>query len=174
MAPPLTADELKRFETFVSASQEIRKLAEGLNETYLLKSPQNRLIILWAITEAIFNDEPEPLLSKDEVESILDFAAKLPTLRGSKRLEELRRALSDPNRLPSKSRNRRISENVAKELNLDAEDVYRNIQKTSSVVAKYRHRFEAEVEEARSAERFLRPLLEKYLEKRLAPSSSKN
>lgn len=174
MAPPLTADELKRFETFVSASPEIRKLAEGLNETYLLKSPQNRLIILWAITEAIFNDEPEPLLSKDEVESILDFAAKLPTLRGSKRLEELRRALSDPNRLPSKSRNRRISENMAKELNLDAEGVYRNLQKTSSVVAKYRHRFEAEVEEARSAERFLRPLLERYLEKRLAPSSSKN
>jgi len=46
MAPPLTADELKRFEIFVSVPPEVRKLVEGLNETYLLKSPQNRLMFL--------------------------------------------------------------------------------------------------------------------------------
>ena len=61
---------------------------------------------------------------------------------------------------------------MAKELNLDAEDVYQNIQEVSRIRGKYSHRFEAGMEEARCAERFLRPLLEKYLGKRLDLSSS--
>ena len=165
MVPPLSKEEIKRFEKFLSASPQIHKIADGLNQVYLLTSPDLRLAVLWAITEAVFADTPVPLLSHDEIENILNFATELPTLKGSERLSKLKNALSDPNRLPLKSRNRIISENIAKNLNLNAEDVYREIKKISKVRGKYLHRFKVKIKEVQEAEEYLRTLLEKYLKK---------
>lgn len=163
--PSITVEEVKRFEKFLSAPPEIREIASALNQVYTLKSRESRLALLWAITEAVFADEPKPLLLDNEIKSILKCA--METVKGQERLKELEKVLKDPNRLPSKSRNRRISENIAKALELNAEDVYQKIKTIAKIRGRYLHRLKSESEKLRIAEKYLRDILEAYLERKL-------
>lgn len=161
--PSITAEEIKKFEKFLSMPPEIHEIADGLNQTYILTSIGNRLTLLWAITEAVFAGEPQPLLSNDEIKSILKCAQE--TLK-EEQLSELNSVLTDPNRLPSKSRNRRISENIAKELKLNVDDVYEEITRASRARGKYQHEMKFD-QELYQAENYLRSILETYLKKRI-------
>jgi len=167
MIPPLTTGEIRRFVKLFSVSPEIHEIADGLNNVYLLTSLNSRLSTLWAITEAVFTDKPQPLLSNDEIKFILSSAIKIKTLTGTTRLKELEHALKDPNRLPLKSRNRRISDNIAKTLNLNVENVYQEIMNASRVRGKYLHELKTDIGKMRQAEEYLRTTLEKHLEMKM-------
>jgi hypothetical protein len=123
--------------------------------------------LLWAITEAVFNDKPELLLSSEEIRPILKRARAIKTLKGQTRLAELECALRDPNRLPSVSRNKRISKNIAEALELNTDDVFREIKNASEARGKFLHELKSDLEKLHRAERYLRTTLETYLERKL-------
>lgn len=152
------------FEKFLGSSPEIYEIAEGLNQVYLLTSIPSRLALLWAITEKFFKDKPERLLTDSAIAAILEAASRLTTLHGTP-FEELKNALSDPDRLPLKSRNRCIAENLAKKLELDMEAVYKEITKASKARGLWLHELKSDNQKIIDSEKYLRWILERYLEK---------
>ena len=171
MVSPLTQEELSNLEWFISSSSDVLELARGLNQAYLLTSMPSRLAMFWALTENTFTDDPKPLLTKHEVDSVLEAAGRVPSLVGDKvRLGVLRQAIEDPNRLPIKSRNQRLSENIANLLGMKADLIYSELRKASKVRAEFLHEHKSRSEALRNSEKFLRTIIERYLEKNLPPS----
>ena len=168
--PPLTKEEINGFEKFRSLDPEILKIAKGLNQSYLLWSPNIRLALLWAVIDGIFSGKPDRLLSEDEIRSILQCTKSIGIDR--EKLKRLKDILSNPNILPSKSRNKRISENIAKSLELDPNNVYEIIKHASKIRAAFLHEFE-DNSEILKVERDLRQYLEKYLEENLKNSEDR-
>jgi len=168
--PPLSVERIKKFEKFLTLPKETLEVADGINQTYLLTSVNSRLALLWAITEAVFYEKPTLLLYGDEAKAILEHAREITTLKGEgeRRFLELESLLNNPDRLPLKSRNKRISERIANALAFNEQEVYEEIKHASRVRGKYLHELKSDIQGVRQAENFLRATLEKYLEKQLS------
>lgn len=167
MVPPLSQTEAGDIAGFISLPSEIQELAQGLNQVYLLKSMSSRLALLWALTESIFKGESQPLLTATEVAFLFETAKNVATLRSdSGRLQKLRESLGDRLRLPLVSRNKLISENIAKKLSLNADEVYDEIKRASEIRGKSLHDNRSDDKRLKASEEYLRTILERYLQGR--------
>jgi len=107
MLSPVTSKEIGNIETALSSSTEAMVAARGLNQAYVENCMPSRLSILWAAAEHVFGNRPKHLLTKEEIRCLLDAAEGIESLKNdSDRLGKLKEALSDPDRLPIKSRNK--------------------------------------------------------------------
>ena len=166
MVNPLSQKELDDIHSFIS-SPEVLEIAEGLNQVYLLTSMPSRLSILWALTEKIFVDAAQHLLSEGEVDTLLGVASNIATLKESPRLEKLRCTLKNKDQFSLKGRNERISENIAKKLGWNFDEVFPEIKAASDVRGKFLHRLKADDEKVGASEKYLRTMLESYLLKKI-------
>jgi hypothetical protein len=165
MLENVAIDEIERNIEVITTSQEYAHTARGLNEAYAENTAAGRLSRLWATVETVFTSKPEPLLTSGEVSHLLDCAGRIPSLVGdNERFGKLRQALSDADRLPSLTRNERISQGIASTMAITFDDAYESIKKASQLRGKHSHQISSDdLKEIEASEQFLQGVLCKYL-----------
>ncbi|MCZ3364408.1 MULTISPECIES: hypothetical protein [Methanobacterium] len=162
-------EKMKMFPFF---PEKVKIAARGINQTYIEKCMPSRISMLWATVENIFDSTPDPLLSKDEIAMIIKTANSIETLKSDKkRLNQLKGALSNPNRLPVKGRNERMAENIAPLLGLSAKETLDKIRKASYLRGMNVHQLLENWDDLEESEKFLQDVLLNYLRLRVPPLS---
>ncbi|HII07159.1 MAG TPA: hypothetical protein HA349_07575 [Methanotrichaceae archaeon] len=162
----VTPEEIKNIQAILSTDKKSFLAARGLNQSYIENCMPSRLSMLWAATEQVFRSKPKPLLTKDEINQILESAKKVESLKNDPdRLDKLKNAISDPSRLPLKSRNLSIAENIASTMNISVESAYSNLSKASKLRGKNVHQLSDDWDDIREAEKFLQDALLSYLKR---------
>lgn len=165
MLSPVTPGEIHSIVAAISSSEAV-VAAEGLNQAYIENCMPSRLSRLWAAAEDVFGSEPEPLLMEEEVESLIDHAENVASLKKDcKRLEKLKEALSNPDRLPLVSRNERMANAIAPIMGMSVDDVYRKVRTASELRGKHGHQLLENWESIEASEKFLQEALLCYLKK---------
>jgi len=157
ITPMLDQREMDGFQNFISLKPEVVRVADGLNQVYLLSSNSSRLALLWAITESTFKGKGNRLFSKNEVNSIIE-SLTIP----DNNLESVRNALSS---LTTESRNKVIAKKIASTLNLNEDEVMENMGNISKIRAKCLHEYAINEQKIGIAVQYLRNILELFLEK---------
>lgn len=166
MLRPVTPEEINNIEAILSFDKE-RLAARGLNQSYIENCMPSRLSMLWAATEHVFRSKSEPLLTKDEINQILESAKNVESLKNDPdRLDKLKNAISDPGRVFLKGRNRIMAENMARIMNISEESAYSKMSKASKLRGKNVHQLSDDWDALREAEKFLQEALLSYLKRR--------
>ena len=159
----LSSEEVARIQDILS-SDEAQAAARGLNQAYVESFAPSRLAMLWAAAEDVFDTELEPLLSKEEIEMLLDAAKGVQTLGADReRMMELKNALSDPQRLSRKNRNRRMAAYIAPIIGTDEEEAYTKVRQASKLRGKQLHRILTNWGDLQASIQFLEEALRRYL-----------
>jgi hypothetical protein len=168
MLDAVTPKEIAGIESIL-VSPKARAAARGLNQAYVENYMPSRLSMLWATVEDVFSTKPQPLLSQEERNVLLDQAEHIATLKVDRdRLDRLKEALSNPDRLPKKGRNQRIAHRIAPIMGISKEEAYSELTKTSRLRAKNVHKLSRDGWNTMEASiRFLEQVLRCYLEKQM-------
>lgn len=165
---PVTHEEIYNTQNILSSDKKCFLAARGLNQSYIENCMPSRLSMLWAATENLFRSKSEPLLTKDEINQILESAKNVESLKNDpNRLKALKNAISDPSRLPLKSRNCSMAENIASTMNISVESAYSNLSKASKLRGKNVHQLSDDWEDIREVEKFLQDALLSYLKRKM-------
>jgi len=164
----VTSEEIAGIESIL-LSPKARAAARGLNQAYVENYMPSRLSMLWATVEDVLSTKPQPLLSQEERNVLLDQAEHIETLKVDRnRLDKLKAALSDPDRLPEKGRNERIAQSIAPIAGISEDEAYSELTKTSKLRAKNVHKLSTDDWNTMQASiRFLEKVLRCYLEKQM-------
>jgi len=120
--------------------------------------------MLWSAVEEVFKIEPERLLTYDEIKNIIEAAEGIESLKKDKtRLKRFKDAIQNPNRLPLKSRNEGIAENISCVTDISEDEVYSKIRKATSLRGKHVHKLSLNWKEIEESEKFLQTSLLCYL-----------
>jgi len=159
----------------ILARPKTRAAARGLNRAYVENYMPSRLSILWAAVEDVFSTKPQPLLSLEERNTLLNQAEQIATLKADgDRLDRLKGALSDPDRLPKKSRNERIAQSIAPIIGTSEDKAYSELTRASRLRAKNVHKLSEDDWPAMAASiRFLEQVLRCYLDKQMVRKVSR-
>lgn len=162
----VTPEEIAGIESILARSKT-RAAARGLNQAYVENYMPSRLSMLWAAVEDVFSTKPQPLLSQEERNALLNQAEQIATLKVDRgRLDRLKAALSDPVRLPKKGRNERIAHSIAPIMGISEDEAYSELTRTSRLRAKNVHKLSEDDWNAMAAStRFLEQVLRCYLDK---------
>ncbi|MHC3129549.1 MAG: hypothetical protein IBV52_05675 [Candidatus Bathyarchaeota archaeon] len=161
MLEPISFSE-KEIDQFLGAPDKILKSARGLNQSYIENCAPSRLGMLWSAFENIFDSKPTKLLSSDEIKELIKAAEAIPSLNNDQdRLEKLKLALKT-NQFSLKTRNERISENVASIMKISFDDAYQKVHDVSKNRGKHLHSLKDNWNELENSEKFLQEALEKY------------
>jgi len=146
---------------------DILKARKCLNHCYIENTMPGRVSILWSGIEELFREEqPLPLLNIDEIKAIKKCIREIPSLATDrKRTDEFISAISDPQRMPLKSRNKIISEGISKKLDIPSDGVYKEIKKASTLRGKHVHELHNDWRELVECEKFLHSIIRNYLAK---------
>jgi hypothetical protein len=165
MLRPVGPGEIDNIEATLS-SREASVAARGLTQAYCETSIPSRLSMLWAAVEDVFGSKPEPLLNEEEVKYLVAQARGIEILRNdSDRLKKLKKALSDPDRMPLLSRNERMANAIAPIMGMSVDDVYRKVRAASELRGKHGHQLLKNSENIEASEKFLQDVLLCYLKK---------
>jgi hypothetical protein len=164
----VTPEEIAGIESILARSKT-RAAARGLNQAYVENYMPSRLSMLWAALEDVFSTKPQPLLSQEERNALLNQAEQIATLKVDRdRLDRLKAALSDPDRLPKKGRNERIAHGIALIMGISEDEAYSELTRTSRLRAKNVHKLSEDDWNAMAAStRFLEQVLRCYLDKHM-------
>jgi len=164
----VTPDEICNIGTVLSSDKKSLLAARGLNQSYIENCMPSRLSMLWAAAEHLFRSKSEPLLTKDEINQILESAKNVESLKNDpNRLKALKKAISDPSRLPLKSRNWSMAENIASTMDISVESAYSNLSKASKLRGKNVHQLSDDWEDIKEVEKFLQDALLSYLKQKM-------
>lgn len=159
---PISFSE-NEIDRFLRSPSEILVSVRGLNQSYIENCMPSRLAILWSAFESVFDYKPTPLLFSKEIKELIKACENIPTLiENSERLHKLKWILSDPNRLPLKNRNERMSENVARIMKISPDEAYKKVQKASKIRGKHLHKLRGNWKEMEQSEKFLQEALKQY------------
>lgn len=165
----VTKEDIQDIEVVLS-SPKATVAVRGLNQSYIENCMPNRLSMLWAAAEHVFNNKPERLLSNDEITSLFEAAETIESLRKDpQRLGDFKKALQDPNRLPLKSRNLRIAEAIAPVMSITTEVAYTKVRTASKLRGKNVHRLSQDWKDIEDSEKFLQEALLCYIAKCKVP-----
>ena len=160
---PVTPEEISNIEAVLS-SVEAMAAARGLNQAYVENCMPSRLSRLWAAAEHIFAGKPKRLISEKEIKCLLETAKGIESLRNDDdRLRELKQALSDPERLPLISRNKRMAYAIAPIMGISVKDAYSKVRTASKLRGEHGHRLSTNWEAIEASEKFLQEALLHYL-----------
>lgn len=166
MLSPVTSEEINNIKAILSSDKNMLA-ARGLNQSYIENCMPSRLSMLWAATEHVFRSKSEPLLTKDEINQILESAKNVESLKNDPdRLDKLKNAISDPSRVFLKSKNKIMAENMAQIMNISEESAYSNLRVISKLRGKNVHQLSDDWGALREAEKFLQEALLSYLKRR--------
>jgi len=166
MIGPVTPDEISNINTILKSDKKKFAAAQGLSQSYIENCMPSRLSMLWAATEQVFHSEPQRLLTKDEINQILESAKNVESLENDPdRLDKLKNAISDPSRVSLKSRNKIMAENIAHIMKISEESAYSNLRVISKLRGKNVHQLSDDWEALREAEKFLQEALLSYLKR---------
>ena len=160
----------------ILARSKTRAAARGLNQAYVENYMPSRLSMLWAALEDVFSTKPQPLLSREERNALLNQAEQIATFKvDGDRLDRLKAALSDPDRLPKKGRNERIAQSIAPIIGTSEDKAYLELTKASRLRAKNVHKLSEDDWNAMAAaigflERVLRCYLDKQMARKVSPT----
>ncbi|MGA8848950.1 MAG: hypothetical protein WB564_03900 [Dehalococcoidia bacterium] len=165
MLRPVAPGEIDNIEATLS-SREVSVAARGLTQAYCETSIPSRLSMLWAAVEDVFDSKPKPLLNEEEVKYLVAQARGIESLRNdSDRLKRLKKALSDPDRMPLLTRNKRMANAIAPIMGMSVDDVYRKVRTASELRGKHGHQLLKNSENIEASEKFLQEALLCYLKK---------
>ena len=120
--------------------------------------------MLWATAEELFGGKPRPLLSDDEIRSLLTAVDQIESIKEDKRkYDRITTILKDPQYISEKSRNEMIAESIAKYLPLPKEDIVREVKQASSIRGKNVHQIRKDWSEIKESEKFLRSAIIAFL-----------
>jgi len=167
MLSPVTPEEIHSIIAAISSS-EATVAAQGLNQAYTENCMPSRLSRLWAAVEDVFGGKPELLLKEGEVKYLISEANRIESLRNDPdRLKKLKDALSNPDRLPLKSRNERIADGVAPIMGIGVDDAYCRVRTASELRGKHGHQLLENWQSIEGSEKFLQEALLCYLKKQM-------
>jgi hypothetical protein len=160
------SNDLNNFDSIYNNSKAM-KAAQGLNRAYIEYQPSSRINRLWAAVEDIFGSDPIRMLTNKEINKLVEFAEEIDSLKNdNKRLIEIKKVLSDPNRLPKTSRNRRIADNIASIMNISKDEAYEMIKECSQLRGKHAHELtDDNLKKLKEANKFLENVLIIYFNK---------
>lgn len=162
----VTQKEIKNIEAIISTDKKCFLAARGLNQSYIENCMPSRLSMLWAATEHVFRSKSEPLLTKDEINQILESAKNVESLKNDPdRLDKLKNAISDPGRLWLKSKNWSMAEKIAPIMNISVESAYSNLRNASKLRGKNVHQLSDNWKDLIEVENFLQEALLSYLKR---------
>jgi len=168
MLSPVTPVEVHNIVVGISSSKAM-VAAEGLNQAYIENCMPSRLSRLWAAAEDVFGGKPELLLEEAEVKYLIGEANRIESLGNDPaRLKKLKDTVSNPDRLPLKSRNERMADNIAPILSISIEEAYSKVRLASELRGKHGHQLLANWENIEASEKFLQEALLCYLRKQKA------
>lgn len=163
MLQPIPQEEIDKILAILSSNINM-DVARGLREAYVENFMPSRLARLWAAAETVFASKPEPLLTKEEIEYLINKAKDIESLRNdSDRLRKLKEALSDPNRLPLISRNERMASAISQIMGIDEQDVLSRVRTASEIRGKHVHQLSKDWGDMEASEKFLKEALLRYL-----------
>lgn len=163
MLQPTNSITVFKIASLISNSKT-QKVARGINQSYAENCLPSRLMILWATFEQVFRTPPKSLLSDAEIDSILELASNIETLKADPdRLDELRKIVRNPDRIPLKNRNFRLAKSVSETLDMDFEETHSKIKRASKLRGKHVHNIAEEWDDLVDAEKFLRNTLIQYM-----------
>lgn len=163
MLEALSFEEISNIEAVLS-SPKAKAAARGLNQAYSENFVPSKLAMLWAAVEDVFSTDPERLLKENERTILLKAAKDIETLvNNNERMRELIQVLSDPNRLPLKTKNRRMATAIAPIMGIDEDEVYRRLQIASDMRGKQLHSIRGNWGELQTSVDFLQEALRRYL-----------
>ena len=152
------------------SSSEAVIAAEGLNQAYIEKCMPSRLSRLWVAVEDVFGGKPKPLLNEEEVKQLIAQARGIESLRNdSGRLQRLKDALSNPDRLPLISRNERMSDAIAPIMGISVKEAYSKVRLASELRGKHGHQLGANWKDIEASEEFLQEALRSYFTRQKMP-----
>jgi len=163
MLGPITKESISEAVAIVDSSKEIALILRGLNQSYVDNCYSSRLDRLWATVENVFCSHPEHLLSSEELDAIVSYATKLPIANDESRLKSLIESLKNPDRLPNKSRNERIANNISRLLDRDYVSTYSEIKNCSKLRGQHGHSVSCKNREIIRAEDYLKQVLLQHL-----------
>jgi hypothetical protein len=162
MIPPLNDKEAEKIINIVNASDNVTYASRGLNQSYLENLLPSRVTRLWATVEHIFNTDPKPLLKENEIDELINSAKNIDSL-DKERLNNLKSAISSPERLPLVGRNKRIAKSIASLMHINEKGVLEKINIASKTRGKNVHEINDEWEELKNSEKFLQDVLLSYI-----------
>lgn len=143
---------------------ELERAFRGINQSYIENCLPSRLSMLWATAEELFGGKPRPLLSDDEIRSLLTAVDQIESIKEDKRkYDRITTILKDPQYISEKSRNEMIAESIAKYLPLPKEDIVREVKQASSIRGKNVHQIRKDWSEIKESEKFLRSAIIAFL-----------
>ena len=166
MLTAITQKEILPDLEVMLASPKALVAIKGLNQSYIENCMPSRLSMLWATAEHVFSSKPERLLSIDEITFLFKTAETIESLKKDKqRLEKLKNALNDPDRLSVKSRNLRMAENIALVMHISTNEAESKVRKASQMRGKNLHRLSQNWKDIEDSEKFLQEALLCYITK---------
>ena len=175
---PLSMEEINSLKEKMKNSSDLMKLAlHSLNISHYERESRSRVLTLWAAVEEIslkgFNQQK--LLSKDEIKEIMKAVQNIPTLKNDlERIKKLNDVISNPQRLPLKSRNERIASFISNIKGISIEEAKKAIGKISKLRGKLAHTAsvsQSSNEELEKWERFLQKVLKGFISQNIRQKS---
>lgn len=143
---------------------ELELAFRGINQSYIENCLPSRLSMLWATAEELFGGKPRPLLSADEIQSLIAAVDQIDSIKQDRRkYDRIRTILKDPQFISERSRNEMIAANISKYLPLSEEDIVRKIKQASSIRGKNVHQIRRDWSEIRESEKFLRSAIISFI-----------
>ncbi|NMC67326.1 MAG: hypothetical protein GYA61_03775 [Spirochaetales bacterium] len=170
MIPPLNDKEAKNLINIINANDKVICASKGLNQAYIENLLPSRVARLWATVEHIFNTEPQPLLKQNEIDKIINSAKDIGSL-DKERLNNLKGAISSPERLALVGRNKRIAKSIASLVNINEKEVHEKIRIASEARGKNVHEISDEWKVLKESEKFLQEVLLSFINQNLKKTS---
>jgi hypothetical protein len=170
MIPTLDENEINKIKRKEFLKEEVLIVCKKLNQAYIEAEPIDKLVMLWSSIEKVFSGSSLGLLYDSEIESILDFAENIETLKkDSKRLNKFKSLINNKAIFHKEGRNDVISKNITHLLeNERYNEIKKKVKKASSLRGKYLHNLEHnEVISIKQLNLFFENVLKKYIETRI-------
>lgn len=127
----------------------------------------SRLSMLWATAEELFGGKPQPLLSKEEIKTLIEAVDQIKSIKqDKKKYERVKRVIEDPQFISEKSRNEMMASNIAQYLSIQEDEALIKVKKASIVRGKNVHQIRRDWREIKESEDFLRNAIISFINKK--------
>ena len=144
------------------------ELLSKLAEFYGQVTEESKIIFGFSLLEDFFDEKPEHILDKAEIDSILKKAAEIDSIAGSKEKKgKLSHVLSDPSLMSKKTKNDRIAARISELMGITIDSAKKRIRKLSKLRGVAAHTTDEnrqeEIKGLTEASDFMEEVLRRYL-----------